>query len=87
MLNVINKASPFLVILESMEHIIHQSIYSSTYTFLLPLRFEAKLIIYCTTGIVPVTIKEKAREENKMLSLGIKIRELAMNTELKEKGY
>jgi hypothetical protein len=36
---------------------------------------------------VPETIKEKAKEENKMLSLGIKIREHAMNTELKEKGY
>ncbi len=32
-------------------------------------------------------IKEKAKEENKMLSLDIKIREHAMNMELKEKGF
>jgi hypothetical protein len=36
---------------------------------------------------VPETIEEKAKEENKMLSLGIIIREHAMNTELKEKGF
>jgi hypothetical protein len=39
----------------------------------------------CNGIFVPETIKEKAKEENKMLSLGIKIREHAMNTELKEK--
>ncbi len=37
-LNVINKASPILVILESMEHIIHHSISSSIFMYLLPLR-------------------------------------------------
>jgi hypothetical protein len=78
-LNVINKALPILVILESMEHIIHHSIYSSIFMYLLPLR-SVNNVMY--NGIfVPETIKEKAKEENKMLSLGITIREHAMNTE------
>ncbi len=83
-LNVTNTASPILVILESMEHIIHHSIYASIFMYLLPLRLVNNVMY---NGIfVPETIKEKAEEENKMLSLGIKIREHAMNTELKEKG-